>query len=287
MKTDRILKTFHFQNFAGFSIKICPRSQITGGEKMLDTSLTADAVEDIIKFYEFASYGTVILFTGDADLIPVVKKALKYGWSVEIWSYEDSLSNQFEAAVRCSERVEIHLMDTIYDQVVYPPRWRNISEQDKALNALLPCGQPQSRLCLHNWIESRKVAEGFLESSKKRVGDMPIFIPICPNVKENLAVNKEVEPVPCPSGYHCTDGGRGCKNMHSSQELEFFSRNRDSKTRILYKTKMCCPSGGGKCEFRKNKVYLCPFAHGMRDAHCVSCQEIGDHWGDRCPGMVK
>lgn len=247
---------------------------------MVDTSLTADAVEDIINLAEeHSSSGTVLLFTGDADLIPVVEKALKYGWTVEVYSYKDSLSNQFETKKDESDgHVTIHFLDTICNHILTPPRWRH---QVVATDALVLYRRPQPVLPnwpAHYWDEVWKIMAQILaaqeiaqEAYKSDSG--------CPSED-----GEDQDPEDCPDGFRCSGGGRGCRNRHSSQELEYFARNPDLKSRLFYKTKMCCSPSGQKCEFRKNgKGYLCPFAHGTREAHCISCGETGLHWGDRCP----
>jgi uncharacterized LabA/DUF88 family protein len=82
----------------GFEVIVSSSSNYSSREKEADTQLTADVVEDVIvkrpstaKPHE-PHGGTVVLLSGDQDMCPLVKKARKYGWHVEIWAYKDTLS---------------------------------------------------------------------------------------------------------------------------------------------------------------------------------------------------
>ncbi|ODN00018.1 hypothetical protein Ocin01_06660, partial [Orchesella cincta] len=97
------------------------RSKWTLKEKETDSSLTADAVEDIItKKEEAGESRTLILFSGDRDLLRVVDKALHYGYRVEIWSFKSSINNTVRRRAQDeSERVIINYIDDIFDDITY------------------------------------------------------------------------------------------------------------------------------------------------------------------------
>lgn len=102
------------------------RSEWNNREKEIDTSLTADAVEDLIELKNKAGPNrAMILFSGDKDMLPALKKALKHGWFVEIWSFEAALSNgiqKFEKSYKDS--VKIHLIEDCFKNVTYTgTRW--------------------------------------------------------------------------------------------------------------------------------------------------------------------
>jgi len=77
------------------NVKTHKKSSWTNKEKEIDTTLVADAVKGIITQSpeKAGDDRTVILFTGDKDMLTVVRMALEYGWKVEIWSYNAALSN--------------------------------------------------------------------------------------------------------------------------------------------------------------------------------------------------
>lgn len=80
-------------------VSVSPRSIWNDREKQIDTNLTADAVEDIINYKEYASHkdSAVIIFSGDKDMVSTVRKAKHYKWNVEIWSFRKSICNDFVA----------------------------------------------------------------------------------------------------------------------------------------------------------------------------------------------
>ncbi|KAJ4139726.1 hypothetical protein NW768_001069 [Fusarium equiseti] len=85
-----------------------------GKEKQADTQLTADMTEQVIYTYEGRQSAYFIVLSGDADMIPAVKKAVNYGFSVHVWSWKRSLSPQIielAGLPAYSELVEIHLLD--------------------------------------------------------------------------------------------------------------------------------------------------------------------------------
>ncbi|CAL8110066.1 unnamed protein product [Orchesella dallaii] len=97
------------------------RSKWTLKEKETDSSLTADAVEDIItKKDEAGDTRTVILFSGDRDLLRVVDKAVKFGYRVEIWSFKSSINNTVRRrAQEESDKVIVNYIDDIFDDITY------------------------------------------------------------------------------------------------------------------------------------------------------------------------
>jgi uncharacterized LabA/DUF88 family protein len=96
------------------------RSTFDGREKKTDTEFVAEAVEDIIENKDQATgNSSVILFTGDKDMLPVVRVALRHGWKVEIWSYKNALSVELDNEKDKSEKVEVHLIDDYFNQISF------------------------------------------------------------------------------------------------------------------------------------------------------------------------
>jgi len=61
------------------------------------TQLTADAVEDIVlKKPDNPNGDTVMIFSGDQDMCPLIRKARNYGWNVEVWTYTDTVPDVFK-----------------------------------------------------------------------------------------------------------------------------------------------------------------------------------------------
>lgn len=119
-------------------MKTFERSKWTRKEKEVDGRLIADAVEDIVEQKERAGENrTVILFSGDRDLIPVVEKATKHGYSVEIWSFEGSMNNDVIRKAKSNpEKISIFYMETIFKEVSFTERdWEERIPPERSLVA--------------------------------------------------------------------------------------------------------------------------------------------------------
>ena len=65
------------------------------GEKQVDTSIVAEGV-DLIAHSKTS--GRLVFLSGDKDFLPLIKKAKQYKWSVELWAYEQDMSQELSAA---------------------------------------------------------------------------------------------------------------------------------------------------------------------------------------------
>lgn len=88
-------------------------------EKATDTALIADAVELIIELKNADLDQHFILFSGDRDMLPVVLKAIRHGWNVQVWAYRNSIAKDFEREKRKSDKIEIFYMDDYFDAVTF------------------------------------------------------------------------------------------------------------------------------------------------------------------------
>ncbi|RUP43654.1 hypothetical protein BC936DRAFT_136899 [Jimgerdemannia flammicorona] len=100
------------------------RSSWNSREKEIDTTLTADAVDDLGELKEKAGPNRVmILFSGDKDMLPILHKAQKHGWRVEIWSFRSALANEMKNAYP-DDMVSIHYIDDCFEYVRFTEsRW--------------------------------------------------------------------------------------------------------------------------------------------------------------------
>ena len=90
-------------------------------EKQTDTGLVNAATKDIILKQSVAGdYRSVILFTGDSDMLPVVMTALEFGWRVEIWSYRSSLAKEYiEERTKRGALISIYLIDQFFEKLTF------------------------------------------------------------------------------------------------------------------------------------------------------------------------
>ena len=101
------------------------RSNQNGREKEADTQLTADAVEDIMLHKppkDNPNGDTVAIFSGDQDMCPLIKKARKYGWNVEVWSFTDSLAEAIKtekAQATGLTTVTIMPLEDVFDKFTF------------------------------------------------------------------------------------------------------------------------------------------------------------------------
>jgi hypothetical protein len=61
------------------------------GEKQVDTSIVAEGVDLIARSI---TSGRLVFLSGDKDFLPLINKAKQYKWSVELWAYEQDISQE-------------------------------------------------------------------------------------------------------------------------------------------------------------------------------------------------
>ena len=108
-----------------WEVKTKKRSYITHKEKEVDAQLLVDVTE-VACITPPQKRSTIVLITGDADMCPAVEKIMKYeGWKVEIYMWEDSLSDRLKvlskknADVIC-EPLDDHMMDVVFTNNRFP-----------------------------------------------------------------------------------------------------------------------------------------------------------------------
>lgn len=65
------------------------------GEKQVDTSIVAEGVDLIARSN---TSGRLVFLSGDKDFLPLINKAKQYKWSVELWAYEQDISQELSVA---------------------------------------------------------------------------------------------------------------------------------------------------------------------------------------------
>ena len=122
------------EKIENFSVRKNKRSQLTGKEKQVDTELVADITEIAIKTPEHERT-TIILISGDADVIPGLEKILKENrWSVEIYMWRQAIAGSLRRfTAEHKERVKIKELDNYIDKITFTSMKFNISKKDKFL----------------------------------------------------------------------------------------------------------------------------------------------------------
>lgn len=66
-----------------------------GKEKQVDTQIVADITERVC-LTPIKERSTIVVITGDADMIPGIEKALQYGWKVEVAMWDHAMSPDYK-----------------------------------------------------------------------------------------------------------------------------------------------------------------------------------------------
>jgi uncharacterized LabA/DUF88 family protein len=98
----------------GFEVKTYQRSASSGQEKAVDTELVASGL-DII--YEHPQPAILKLLSGDRDFMPLITRAYKKGWEVELWGFSSSISWELSQTV-----TRVKLLDSVFDQIGHHDR---------------------------------------------------------------------------------------------------------------------------------------------------------------------
>lgn len=94
----------------GFEVHTYERK--LNGEKAVDTGITTEG-----GFYigQQKHPGILNVLSGDLDMIPLIKKAIDRNWQVVLWSWKDSLSNEYLDI----QEIEIKYLDDVAEDLIY------------------------------------------------------------------------------------------------------------------------------------------------------------------------
>ena len=104
----------------GWEVITSQRSQVTGKEKQVDTKLVADVISLACKT-PVHERTTIILVTGDANVIPAIEGVLdQEQWKVEVYMWGNAISNQLrQFAKRQGDRCKVLDLDQYLDKVTF------------------------------------------------------------------------------------------------------------------------------------------------------------------------
>ena len=139
----------------GFDVYTYERKQ--NGEKAVDSKIIAKGVSFIVQQNHSA---TVNLLSGDFDMFPLIEEALEKNWRVNLWSWKDSLSNEYldikEIAIKYLDDVAEDLIyfnrdiDGYYEKEYFREREIRLAreKQEREFNQAKQCAKNKiSRLC--------------------------------------------------------------------------------------------------------------------------------------------
>lgn len=104
----------------GWKVDTKQRSVITGKEKQVDTTFVADVTEIAIET-PVHERTTIVLVTGDADVIPALDKIIKKErWKIEVYMWQQAIAkNISKFASDHKDRVEIKHLDSCLEKATF------------------------------------------------------------------------------------------------------------------------------------------------------------------------
>lgn len=82
------------------------------GEKAVDSKIIAKGVSFI---FQQDHPATVNILSGDFDMFPLIEEALEKNWRVNLWSWKDSLSNEYFGV----KEITIKYLDDVAEDLIY------------------------------------------------------------------------------------------------------------------------------------------------------------------------
>ncbi|MFS9190739.1 NYN domain-containing protein [Streptococcus parasanguinis] len=139
----------------GFDVYTYERKQ--NGEKAVDSKIIAKGVSFIVQ----QDHSTTLnLLSGDFDMFPLIEEALEKNWIINLWSWKDSLSNEYldvkEITIKYLDDVAKDLIyfnrdiDGYYEKEYFREREIRLAreKQEREFNQAKQCAKNKiSRLC--------------------------------------------------------------------------------------------------------------------------------------------
>lgn len=101
----------------GWTVKTHRRSAYSGREKQVDAQIIADIVELVAG--SARRPGTIVLVSGDADMLPALEKATEHGWRVIVTTWAHCVAKCVEDYALATDSVEIFPLDAYADEVTF------------------------------------------------------------------------------------------------------------------------------------------------------------------------
>ena len=102
----------------GWKVLTSRKHVITKKEKQVDQQLVADVTE--LASDVSIQKGTIIIVSGDADVIPAIKAGLRKKWKFEIWMWRSGMSNSLKAMQRENpEFVKVVELDEYHKDITF------------------------------------------------------------------------------------------------------------------------------------------------------------------------
>ena len=148
----------------GWEVKTKEKSYLTHKEKEVDAQLLVDVTEKACTTPP-NERSTIVLITGDSDMRPAVEKIMEYeGWKVEIYMWQDSLSDRLKQLSKTNEDVtceplDDHMMDVVFTNKKFPATHGTIPKDSSAVLTIEPGAFPKHVIVDTWWNELESIAQ--------------------------------------------------------------------------------------------------------------------------------
>ncbi|CAH1246356.1 Hypp7709 [Branchiostoma lanceolatum] len=255
-----------------WSVSTHKRSGITGKEKKVDTQIVADIVELVCSPDNLQKGNTVIIITGDADILPAVRKAMeRTPWKVEMRMWGSSLAEEINQESHLYPgRLSVKTLDEDIDNILFIDYVFNKTKRRKGdllpnnavvlVNPEVGVDVPMSwkvemdKECLYPF---RYYQDSRLDKSDKLI--VVVFFLLEDGLDYMRAKIQSSSDLSLNADYVLTYS-------------DYFQ----------YKTVLCKYYDDDSLEEGCPYGDMCDYAHGQADASCIKCRKRG-HLTKRCP----
>lgn len=295
----------------GWEVKTKKRSVITGKEKQVDAQIVADVTAKAIKT-PIDKRTTIVLVTGDADVIPAIEKVIEEEkWNIEVYMWEQAFSRAIRQFASDNDRVEMKYLDSYLEQFTFTsmmfPIQYHISTKHtvRVVFSMVEERTPDKAWTRklesiakwpfqYYWENCTDLVLVFSDDRARRGRfDSKKFLAMIKTDSLKVLTAKTFDEFTaeqgwttvssrkthkwCRSGLNC-EYGLECRNEHTIEEKEYFVEKS-----LYRKVKECFHFRKGHC---RKAARDCGYAHGIEDAWCLTCKQNG-HYTDECPRKEK
>lgn len=117
----------------GWKVVTSKRSFVTKKQKQVDQHMVADITELVSD--RSVAKGKIVLVTGDADVIPAIRKGLRTNWSFDIWMWASGISKALRTLKKENpELLSIHELDSRLKDICFTNFKFNVTQVSSQLS---------------------------------------------------------------------------------------------------------------------------------------------------------
>lgn len=267
--------------------------------------------------------GTIVIGSGDSDMLPAIQMALDRNIKVEVWAWSRCMSQLFNDLARENTNLSLVMLNPYIDKIGFVDTHFNRTRQRiEDFPAVVVRGLSEREI-VKICDESRELSSEWWTSpvDHNSTGVAIVFhdathidhVRAIFSIQEGVTVQlygefmnlassacalppsrtkrprvEQPKAIPadgglCYHGFRCGAGIR-CKFTHTAEQNKFFKMSGGSCPRY-YKLKLCTHAQSGTCKHMHTPAF-CPYAHSEEETWCLNCKCAG-HQTDSCRGVVR